>query len=377
VFRKQAPPTKNLPFEIDEVAHVDFLNNIGRLYRRCYTREQLVVVRYVFTLDELRGPERRETHRIPRGIGGVWRGHLCSPLYPLEAHQARSLRNCLSQSGDRFDIRTAHQRLVAPRLGPVSPEPRDPCLALGFELGDDLRKSGMVRRKEEWLRQIDTSGAALGPQSREDVGDVYSDDGASVPQITTYFLDGPVGDPDFAVAVFVTEPDKAHGEKVASARIRIGFADTRNPLIEKSQCDRGRGSSTQRRRQPFGNRHRDQIQIKVPPRHRRDRRAERERNVRRAAPARRATRLIYSDPAMTEELDMLAREIAGAEARAEIGMLARGLAMDRYEGRARLRSEVCDSRLSTRLEIHHPIDRPRMRTLYQQRAIGVIRGRPS
>jgi hypothetical protein len=35
---------------------------------------------------------------------------------------------------------------------------------------------------------------------------------------------------------------------------------------------------------------------------------------------------IYSDPAMTEELDMLTREIAGTEAHAEIGVLARGLA---------------------------------------------------
>jgi hypothetical protein len=35
---------------------------------------------------------------------------------------------------------------------------------------------------------------------------------------------------------------------------------------------------------------------------------------------------IYSDPAMTEELDTLAREISGAEAHAEIGVLARGVA---------------------------------------------------
>jgi hypothetical protein len=35
---------------------------------------------------------------------------------------------------------------------------------------------------------------------------------------------------------------------------------------------------------------------------------------------------IYSDPAMTEELDMLAREIAGAEAHAEVRRLARGVA---------------------------------------------------
>ena len=35
---------------------------------------------------------------------------------------------------------------------------------------------------------------------------------------------------------------------------------------------------------------------------------------------------IYSDPAITEELDMLAREIAGAEADAEVRGLARGVA---------------------------------------------------
>jgi hypothetical protein len=35
---------------------------------------------------------------------------------------------------------------------------------------------------------------------------------------------------------------------------------------------------------------------------------------------------IYSDPAMTEELDMLAREIAGAEAHGEVSGLARGVA---------------------------------------------------
>jgi hypothetical protein len=35
---------------------------------------------------------------------------------------------------------------------------------------------------------------------------------------------------------------------------------------------------------------------------------------------------IYSDPAMTEERDILAREIAGAEAHAEIEVLARGVA---------------------------------------------------
>ena len=34
----------------------------------------------------------------------------------------------------------------------------------------------------------------------------------------------------------------------------------------------------------------------------------------------------YSDPAMTEERDMLAREIAGAEPHAEIEVLARGVA---------------------------------------------------
>jgi hypothetical protein len=35
---------------------------------------------------------------------------------------------------------------------------------------------------------------------------------------------------------------------------------------------------------------------------------------------------IYSDPAITEPLDMLTREIAGAEANAEIRVLARGVA---------------------------------------------------
>jgi hypothetical protein len=35
---------------------------------------------------------------------------------------------------------------------------------------------------------------------------------------------------------------------------------------------------------------------------------------------------IYSDPAMIQEVDMLAREIAGAEAHAEIEVLARGVA---------------------------------------------------
>jgi len=35
---------------------------------------------------------------------------------------------------------------------------------------------------------------------------------------------------------------------------------------------------------------------------------------------------IYSDPAINEELDMLAREIAGAEADAEVRGLARGVA---------------------------------------------------
>jgi hypothetical protein len=35
---------------------------------------------------------------------------------------------------------------------------------------------------------------------------------------------------------------------------------------------------------------------------------------------------VYSDPAMTEERDMLAREIAGAEPHAEMEVLARGVA---------------------------------------------------
>jgi hypothetical protein len=37
---------------------------------------------------------------------------------------------------------------------------------------------------------------------------------------------------------------------------------------------------------------------------------------------------IYSDPTISEELDMLAREIAGAEAHAEVRGLARGVAED-------------------------------------------------
>ena len=45
---------------------------------------------------------------------------------------------------------------------------------------------------------------------------------------------------------------------------------------------------------------------------------------------------IYSDPAMTQELDMLAREIAGAGPHAEIGVRARGVA-EAYLGLRRVR----------------------------------------
>jgi hypothetical protein len=52
---------------------------------------------------------------------------------------------------------TAHQRLVVAPFFLVSPEARDPLLALPFKLGDDLGESLVLGRKEEGLGQIDPS----------------------------------------------------------------------------------------------------------------------------------------------------------------------------------------------------------------------------
>ena len=69
---------------------------------------------------------------------------------------------------------------------------------------------------------------------------------------------------------------------------------------------------------------------------------------------------IYSDPAMTEELDMLAREIAGAEAHFEIGALARSVAEAYIDLRrvrfARLRLLLDALRAGTQTDVADPID---------------------
>ena len=70
---------------------------------------------------------------------------------------------------------------------------------------------------------------------------------------------------------------------------------------------------------------------------------------------------IYSDPAMTEELDMLAREIAGAEAHAEIGELARDVAeacLDLRRVRVARHRHLLDAlRADAQTDVASPIDR--------------------
>jgi hypothetical protein len=69
---------------------------------------------------------------------------------------------------------------------------------------------------------------------------------------------------------------------------------------------------------------------------------------------------IYSDPAMTEELDTLAREIAGAEARAEIRVLARGVAeacLDLRRVRLARHRHLLDAlRADTQMDVASTID---------------------
>jgi hypothetical protein len=69
---------------------------------------------------------------------------------------------------------------------------------------------------------------------------------------------------------------------------------------------------------------------------------------------------IYSDPGMIEELDLLAREIAGAEARAEIGALARGVAEAYFDLRrvrlARHRHLLKSLRADAQTDVASPID---------------------
>jgi hypothetical protein len=69
---------------------------------------------------------------------------------------------------------------------------------------------------------------------------------------------------------------------------------------------------------------------------------------------------IYSDPAMTQELDMLAREIAGAGPHAEIGVRARGVAKA-YLGLRRVRlarhRHLLDAlRADAQTDVASPID---------------------
>jgi hypothetical protein len=69
---------------------------------------------------------------------------------------------------------------------------------------------------------------------------------------------------------------------------------------------------------------------------------------------------IYSDPAMTQELDMLAREIAGAGPHAEIGVRARGVA-EAYLGLRRVRlarhRHLLDAlRADAQTDVASPID---------------------
>ena len=69
---------------------------------------------------------------------------------------------------------------------------------------------------------------------------------------------------------------------------------------------------------------------------------------------------IYSDPAITEELDMLAREIAGAEAHAEVRGLARGVAEAYFDLRrvrlARHRHLVDALRADAQTGVASPLD---------------------
>jgi hypothetical protein len=69
---------------------------------------------------------------------------------------------------------------------------------------------------------------------------------------------------------------------------------------------------------------------------------------------------IYSDPAITEELDMLAREIAGAEAHAEVRGLARGVAEAYFDLRrvrlARHRHLVDALRADAQTDVASPLD---------------------
>jgi hypothetical protein len=69
---------------------------------------------------------------------------------------------------------------------------------------------------------------------------------------------------------------------------------------------------------------------------------------------------VYSDPAMTEELDMLAREIAGAEAHAEIRVLARGVAeacLDLRRVRLARHRHLLDAlRADAQTDVASPID---------------------
>jgi hypothetical protein len=69
---------------------------------------------------------------------------------------------------------------------------------------------------------------------------------------------------------------------------------------------------------------------------------------------------IYSDPAITEELDMLAREIAGAEADAEVRGLARGVAEAYFDLRrvrlARHRHLVDALRADAQTDVASPLD---------------------
>jgi hypothetical protein len=69
---------------------------------------------------------------------------------------------------------------------------------------------------------------------------------------------------------------------------------------------------------------------------------------------------IYSDPAMIEELDLFAREIAGAEARTEIGALARGVVEAYFDLRrvrlARHRHLLDALRADSQMDVATPID---------------------
>jgi hypothetical protein len=81
----------------------------------------------------------------------------------------------ISKSRCQLDVGAADRCVVAPPFLFISPEPGKSCPAFGFEFADNLQVPFVIGWEEKRLREIDACCTSLGPQARDNIGDVDGD----------------------------------------------------------------------------------------------------------------------------------------------------------------------------------------------------------